>query len=1125
MKRSILCILAVTLAMFASASPVMPSEAIRVAQAWAQKNSAFGVRSVASDRAVPFTNEVTTLWYQVQMSDGSCLVVSPVTELEPVIAVLEKVNAEEGLPEGHPLLAMLTADMKDRLSKLGLYRPAQVRGGHVRLGAAPADEEAVPSDPVLAEWAERGKAKWARLLSGGRPRLKAAPEQGVVDIEVQMGIVDGFEEGGRFTHWNQDAAGGGYCYNYHTPSHAVCGCVATSMGAMMQFFSVTGCVKGATCPSGLIRETQDHIVGATYNGGGAGTYRTIGGTYDWSILDGKTNREGYDSLTDAQRELLGRVAYDCGVAVAMAWTSTSSGSGAYVMDVAAALRDVFGFKDARAVINPTAEQYVKLIYYQCRAGAPVQLGITGSGGGHSVLAVGYGEDDDGVPRVRVFTGWGGAGDAWYSLPYITTASVPGGSSYNFNVVQQIVTMIGYDTDETVPVVGHMDAPGKEIEVEGTGRTIFSNEQGYFGTRVSPGVTVTLRCDGKSAEVVVSPEAAVKAGEYWVDDVDALCGAIPEEIEFILLNSSVAYSFAQAKAIALAEGKAILRVSGKTGDEATTALLDRIYAMDKVNEGGFTNRYVYFFSSAKSTNPDLPDGNPSFGVFLPSDAEQSGRWQYTNGRLSYGYGYSSELQQTVTNDYDVAEEEMFYTITNESYVATWGLYGTEFYSMTNFPYTTNDLVESVVPLVLDNGWAEFCRRTHGIRLTVESDAEETGLPSPTFGVHENTYTNGQEITAIAPDGLVTNDAQNVIFGFDAWTLTVTNTVSGGRARVKNGTGSEAVFTLSSNDVAALVWKLEPKSVWIEIEDIEDWGMRLGVTSPGTGWYQYGKTVTFTATPEDGFHFKEWTTASHASGAALPEYLESFRNRASISFRVTEPLSLYAYYDEGDPAPPEVSSSDQTLTVLSLDYSGYPFTDANMPEVEVVIYPAASTNELAMEDEIVLPSNTYAVASIAADTFTDVFGSEWRCDMWALWPTNATMEPIAYGYGTRTCEFALDDGAELCWYWTPVADDSGGTEPVDPDPPEGPEGGVLLTIYPNADGTMTVKAKIANAKEGAWYVLKSATSLTDEFVPLEDASANKKAYKNDEPPGTLVLESTFVPADQKRFYKVSAEKEEP
>ena len=1119
MKRSILCILAVTLAMLASASPVMPSQAKQVAQAWAQKNSVFGQRSVASgslnEVVVPFTNEVTTLWYQVQMSDGSCLIVSPVTELEPVIAALEKVNAQKGIPEGHPMLAMLTADMKDRLTKLGLYRPVQNHSGLRLTGAASAGEEAASSDPVLADWAERGKSKWNRLLSGGGLRLKASPEQGVTDIDVQMGIVEGFEEGGRLTHWNQSDAGGGYCYNYHTPQNSPCGCVATSMGAIMQFFGVTG------CESGLFGEQY-----ATFNGGGAGMYRTKGGTYDWSLLDGNTDRASYNSLTDEQRELLGRVAYDAGVAVAMQWTPNESG--AYVMDVAAACRDVFGFKDARAVYNPTEDQYVKLIYYQCRAGAPVQLGIIGSGGGHSVLAVGYGEDDDGVPRVRIFTGWGGESDAWYALPYITTSSVPGGSPYNFDVVREIVTMIGYDTDETVPVVGHMDAPGKEIEVEGTGRTIYSNEYGYFGTRVSPGVTVTLRCDGKSAEVSVSPDTAVKAGEYEVSDVDGLCSAIPEEIEFSLLNSSVAYSFAQAKAMALAEGKAILRVSGKTGEEATTALLDRIYAMDRENEGGFTNRYVYFFSSAKSTNPDLPDGNPSFGVFLPSEAEQSGRWQYVNGRLSYGYGYSSELQQTVTNEYEVAEEEMFYTITNEAYVATWGTYGTEFYSMTNYPYTTNSLVECVLPLVLDNGWDEYCRRTHGIRLTVESAAEETGLPIPTFGVHDNTYTNGQEVTAIAPDGLVTNDEKTVIYGFDAWTLTVTNTVSGGRASVRNGTGSEAVFTLSSNDVATLVWQLEPKSVWIEIEDQDD-GWEVCHTSPGSGWYQYGKTVTFTATPEDGFHFDQWTAGT---GDALPYYLESNNRQSTISFRVQEPLSLYAYYGEGEPAPPNVSTADQTLTVLSVKFDEYgnvdPIPDPNMPKVKVTIYNSDrsinSINNLAMDEEIVLPSNTYAVAYIAEDSFTDESGKKWRLYGWELYTTNSEPTLIDYSYGPMTPEFVLNDGAELCTYWMRVADDPDDPGQVDPDAPEGPEGGVLLTIYPNADGTMTVKAEIANAKKGAWYVLKSAASLTDEFEPLTDATAKKKADEEAEA-GTLVLESTFSPTDQKRFYKVSAEKEEP
>ena len=146
MKRSILCILAVTLAMFAGASPVMPEQAKQVAQAWAQKNSVFGVRSVASGDAVPFTNEVTTLWYQVPMTDGSCLIVSPVTELEPVIAALENVDAAAGLPAGHPMLAMLTCDMIDRLRKLGLYKPRNAPGGPSLMSASPAGEDAAPTE-------------------------------------------------------------------------------------------------------------------------------------------------------------------------------------------------------------------------------------------------------------------------------------------------------------------------------------------------------------------------------------------------------------------------------------------------------------------------------------------------------------------------------------------------------------------------------------------------------------------------------------------------------------------------------------------------------------------------------------------------------------------------------------------------------------------------------------------------------------------------------------------------------------------------------------------------------------------------------------------------------------------
>ena len=153
---------------------------------------------------------------------------------------------------------------------------------------------------------------------------------------------------------------------------------------------------------------------------------------------------------------------------------------------------------------------------------------------------------------------------------ITTASIPGGGSYNFDVIQQVVTMVGYDSDETVPVVGHMDAPSEAIEVPGASRTIYSNENGYFGTRVSPSLSdCRLVCRGKDASFAIGAEAAVTEGEYWVTDAGALCAALPEEIEFILLNCSVAYTFEQAKEMALAEGKAILRISGVPGDEATT----------------------------------------------------------------------------------------------------------------------------------------------------------------------------------------------------------------------------------------------------------------------------------------------------------------------------------------------------------------------------------------------------------------------------------------------------------------------------------------------------------------------------------------------------------------------------
>ncbi len=1126
MKKNILCVFVATLALLAQATPVTSSQAKQAARAWAQRNGAFAGEDavVASSAAVAVTNaDGVKLWYYVAMANGSCLVVSPVTELEPVIACLENVDATAGLPAGHPMRAMLERDMADRLKKLGLYTPASP--GPTLLGASPA--AATPEDPVMAAWAEEGKAKWARLAGGtGGVQLMATKEEGIVDIDTQIAVVKGFGKGEALTHWNQGNAGGGNCYNYYTPNNAVCGCVATMMSAIMQYFAVTGGPTGVT-----------GVLPATYKGSDkdadGNPFVTLGGTYDWGCLtnsdeSAKTTRADYNSLTETQRKLLGRVAYDAGVAIGMAWTDGESG--AQTIKVAEAFRKVFGFKDARAVSGPTEDQYAKLIYHQCMAGAPVGLSIhtEGQSGGHAVVAVGYGEDADGVPRTRIFTGWGGSGDGWYALPYITTASVPGGGNHVFDVIAGVITMIGYDSDETVPVVGHVDAPGEAIEVPGaaTDTTIFASDLGYFGTRVAPNVAdKTLSCRGKEAQYEIGAGAAVQEDQYIVDG-DELCTALPEYIEFILLNSSVAYTFAKAKEMALAEGKAILRISGVTGTEPTTNLLAYIYAIDEANAGDFTNRFVYFFSSAKS--PALGDGNPSFGVFLPSEAEPSGRWRIENGRLGYGYGYSRTLQIT-TNDYvttagDAGVENPddggyagYDHVTNEAYVASVGTVAAGTFTTNSFPYTTEGMLDAL-QFVLDGGWDEYCRRTHGISLTVTA-TDEVGTPDPMFGIHVNVYTNGQEITAFAPEGEVTNQAQTVVSEFCAWKLTVTNTVAGGAETVLEDDDTEVTFTVESNDVVTLEWLLEPTLVKINVEDRDDGG----VTEPGSGWYPFGEMVTFVATPNDPDNgFSQWGLGNNGE---WPMYI-SGRDSPILSFVAWEPLNLTAYYGGSSSESSATTSFPVRVVSVTNNVAGLndasECADGNLPAVGVLVVPGKGP--VAMGRTIELPDVTLALR-VQATIFTNSLGEVWECVGWTLEPDPdvADSKQTALSGTSDIAAFKPEGAAVLTWVWEFRETTSVRRPLVDPDDVPVAEDGVSspLTISSNADGTLTLTATVGNAVAGYWYAIVTDTELDGTFEDVVD-----DAYDYADVDGTLDLGEYLVnPDEERRFFKIRICETEP
>ena len=139
MKKIILTLLLAAMTLGVIADPVSSSMAVRMANAWATKNAAFGVGARATGAVSTVydpTNATIVLWHQVTLKNGGMLVIAPVTEIEPVVMALEKDPGE--LPTAHPLRGILTGDMRRRLQFLGLYSSAATRGGASLASATPA---------------------------------------------------------------------------------------------------------------------------------------------------------------------------------------------------------------------------------------------------------------------------------------------------------------------------------------------------------------------------------------------------------------------------------------------------------------------------------------------------------------------------------------------------------------------------------------------------------------------------------------------------------------------------------------------------------------------------------------------------------------------------------------------------------------------------------------------------------------------------------------------------------------------------------------------------------------------------------------------------------------------------
>ena len=1089
MKKSfILALVAVLFACVARADKVTSEMAMAAANAWAARNAAFGAGGVATNVvSVSDTNAAqTVLWHQVSMSGGGCLIVAPVTEIEPVVAALEEDPSGE-LPATHPLRGILAGDIRKRLRFLGLY-PASSSGASL-LSASSGSAEA-------QAWAETERAKWQKLVSdgtvvGGGASLMSVKDA-VEEIKIQINVVDGFEKNGRFTHWNQSNGGGGLCYNYYTPNNAVCGCVATAAAAMMQFFGVTNCPAGKTNPACTYHDQPYRDIFGE-------DARTIGGTYDWNLFTNCTTRADYDNLSLEQRQMLGRVAYDAGVGVGMMWEMMDgSGSGAFTSEIATAYKKLFGFKNARYVNlggTPSEDQMRKLIYAQCWAGVPVGLSIKG----HAVVACGYGIDADGVERVRVFLGWGGSGDAWYALPYIDTKATEGGSNYLSEVVNGVVTMLGYDTDDIVPVVGQVNMAGVSItmpgvvDTNGATRVIAADGNGYFATRVPASLSGgTLECMGKVATYTIGEAAAEST------DADDLVPALPDWVmPWPLLNATVRFKLEDAIEAALAEHKAILRVSGRGGDANTQAVLDYIYALDQDNTDDFTNRFVYVYSDARSSAGDV---SPSVGVYLPQEMDASDRWLAANGMLTYEWRFDAEgdlegLQTTVQAVLDVG----------------WDLYQRR----------SGNTVLSIVAPTFAAGEPLFTISYEGATNTVEE--------TPAAGMYVNAFTDGQEVT-VASAAELTNKMAGVVLACSGWTLT--NETTG---VTRKGRGSTATFTVNTNETISLIWSVATNAVYIKVEPIaksKGWDDGNAVT-PGSGWYPYGERVTFEAVPNTAKNYYLWSW----TGGDGRNYLKVDGVAVAGPTLVTEALApawFQAWFDKDSSA--YTSSETRNVKVESVvvvdDGDGgalLPFAlvaSVTVPETTVVGVPGSSitiADGASAEVPVIKTETGFSVSR----TVEDSTGGVWRCVGWI-----AEGDDDSSLHEGPVASITISSDITLVWVWEQEIleeeEEPGGDEPSDEDlVPVAPDGAQLLTIYPNADGTLTVEAKIANGYKGYYYSLYAADALDGTWATVEKAQSgySGKGLKCPKSDGEVDLAITFEPTESKKFYKVVVDKEDP
>ncbi len=372
------------------------------------------------------------LAYVLLLSPKGYIVVSPDTDINPIITYSTKSDFSFEPSPLNTLLHLVKKDMSLRLKAIALMPETLKR---------------------------RNNLLWKALEEGGTT-LKQLMDEG---------------SSWKWGPWLETEWGQSYPYNKYCPldpsnhERSLTGCVATAMGQIIFYWKYPRSVS-FSCNDGYIASYKRIYIYENKDGN-SGCSDDDHETLDFPPLDelNQMLQEIDYSIKDPSiNDDIPALLFACGISVKMDYASYSyGGSAAYPSDAANALKNKFSYESVYFTDYEFNDEDFQTLKQNMKDGRPALLAISKYGtGGHAVVADGF-ERIGGVDYYHINFGWEGLCDGWYQLP----EGLPRG----YNAIDAAILNI---------------FPGNEVN-----NPPIIDSFSASPTRIDPGESVTFACSG------------------------------------------------------------------------------------------------------------------------------------------------------------------------------------------------------------------------------------------------------------------------------------------------------------------------------------------------------------------------------------------------------------------------------------------------------------------------------------------------------------------------------------------------------------------------------------------------------------------------------------------------------